>query len=195
MGRQLPASSNPSICIYLHLCIFDTQDSTDRIRSRLRVQTSIIEHGQRQSGDQNMRHVAADAAGRVRGRGRGNPDVLRRERDRRIRQERVREEGACGVVVAPACWFDRSILYATHTQLALFLSLSHSHTFSLSLSLSLSLSPLSLSLSIYLLHTQQYKGLWHCFVGRNFGAFVTHEQDKFSYFYIGQIGFLLFSTV
>jgi hypothetical protein len=77
----------------------------------------------------------------------------------------------------------------THNSLSFY----HSHT--RTLSLSLSLSPLSLSLSIYLLHTQQYKGLWHCFVGRNFGAFVTHEQDKFSYFYIGQIGFLLFSTV
>jgi len=42
---------------------------------------------------------------------------------------------------------------------------------------------------------KKYRGLWHCFVGRNFGAFVTHEDGKFSYFYIGQIGFLIFGTV
>ena len=41
----------------------------------------------------------------------------------------------------------------------------------------------------------QYRGLWHCFVGRNFGSFVTHEDGKFCYFYIGQTGFLLFGTV
>lgn len=41
----------------------------------------------------------------------------------------------------------------------------------------------------------QYGGLWHCFVGRNFGAFVTHEEKKIIYFYIQQTGFLLFGTV
>lgn len=25
---------------------------------------------------------------------------------------------------------------------------------------------------------EKYGGLWHCFVGRNFGAFVTHEEKK-----------------
>jgi dynein light chain LC8-type len=38
---------------------------------------------------------------------------------------------------------------------------------------------------------EQYGGLWHCFVGRNFGAFVTHEENKIIYFYIQQTGFLL----
>ena len=42
---------------------------------------------------------------------------------------------------------------------------------------------------------EQYGGLWHCFVGRNFGAFVTHEENKIIYFYIQQTGFLLFGTV
>ena len=31
----------------------------------------------------------------------------------------------------------------------------------------------------------KYKGVWHCIVGRNFGGFVTHEQKKYIYFYIG----------
>ena len=39
-----------------------------------------------------------------------------------------------------------------------------------------------------------YQGVWHCIVGRNFGGFVTHEQKKYIYFYIGQKGFLLWST-
>ena len=42
---------------------------------------------------------------------------------------------------------------------------------------------------------EKYGGLWHCFVGRNFGAFVTHEEKKIIYFYIQQTGFLLFGTV
>lgn len=35
---------------------------------------------------------------------------------------------------------------------------------------------------------------WHVFVGRNFGSFVTHETDNYIYFYIGQMGFLLFKS-
>ncbi|CAM9380246.1 unnamed protein product, partial [Sphacelaria rigidula] len=35
---------------------------------------------------------------------------------------------------------------------------------------------------------------WHCFVGRNFGCYVTHEHTKFIYLYIGQLGVCLFST-
>lgn len=41
---------------------------------------------------------------------------------------------------------------------------------------------------------QQYPSTWHCFVGRNFGCFVTHEASKFIYFYIGQTGICLFAT-
>ena len=32
---------------------------------------------------------------------------------------------------------------------------------------------------------KQFKGNWHCIIGRNFGGFVTHEQKKYIYFYIG----------
>jgi len=39
-----------------------------------------------------------------------------------------------------------------------------------------------------------YPTVWHCFVGRNFGCFVTHEASKFIYFYIGQMGVCLFAT-
>ena len=35
---------------------------------------------------------------------------------------------------------------------------------------------------------------WHVFVGRNFGCYVTHEESKFVYFYIGQVGICIFST-
>lgn len=35
---------------------------------------------------------------------------------------------------------------------------------------------------------------WNCFVGRNFGSFVTHEQNNYIYFYIGQMGVLLFKV-
>ena len=41
---------------------------------------------------------------------------------------------------------------------------------------------------------QKYKSVWHCIVGRNFGGFVTHEQGRYIYFYIGQKGFVIFST-
>ncbi|KAJ0409773.1 hypothetical protein ATCC90586_001086 [Pythium insidiosum] len=35
---------------------------------------------------------------------------------------------------------------------------------------------------------QKYHGmLWHCCVGRNVACYVTHEQSKFLYFYVGQM--------
>jgi len=40
----------------------------------------------------------------------------------------------------------------------------------------------------------QFPSTWHCFVGRNFGSFVTHESSRFIYFYIGQMGICLFAT-
>lgn len=41
----------------------------------------------------------------------------------------------------------------------------------------------------------KYHGLlWHCAVGRNFACFVTHEQSKFLYFYIGQMAVVLYAT-
>ena len=41
---------------------------------------------------------------------------------------------------------------------------------------------------------KKYKGIWHCITGRNFGGYVTHETGKYIYFYIGQKGFLIWST-
>ena len=40
----------------------------------------------------------------------------------------------------------------------------------------------------------QYNGVWHCFVGRNFGAYMTHEAGHHVYFYVGQMAVLLFKT-
>ena len=41
---------------------------------------------------------------------------------------------------------------------------------------------------------ERYPGFWHCAVGRNFGAFVTHEAKHYIYFYIGQMAFLLYKS-
>ena len=35
---------------------------------------------------------------------------------------------------------------------------------------------------------------WHCFVGRKFSCFVTYEDGKFIYFYIGQTGVVVFAS-
>ncbi|OQS01714.1 hypothetical protein ACHHYP_00325 [Achlya hypogyna] len=35
-------------------------------------------------------------------------------------------------------------------------------------------------------------GSWHVIVGKSFGSFVTHEVKKMVYFFLGQIGFLIF---
>ena len=42
--------------------------------------------------------------------------------------------------------------------------------------------------------TKYHGMLWHCAVGRNFACFVTHEQSKFLYFYIGQMAVVLYAT-
>lgn len=41
---------------------------------------------------------------------------------------------------------------------------------------------------------RKYSATWHCFVGRNFGSFVHHQTGHYIYFYIGQMGFLLFKS-
>ena len=40
----------------------------------------------------------------------------------------------------------------------------------------------------------QYNGVWHCMVGSNFGAYMTHEKGHNVYFYVGQQAVLLFKT-
>ena len=40
----------------------------------------------------------------------------------------------------------------------------------------------------------KYPGTWHVIVGRNFGAFVTHETKHYTYFYIGQMAFLVYKS-
>ncbi len=34
---------------------------------------------------------------------------------------------------------------------------------------------------------------WQVLVGRNFGSFVTYEDKHYVYFYIGQMGFVIFA--
>ncbi len=36
--------------------------------------------------------------------------------------------------------------------------------------------------------------IWHCFVGRNYGSFVTHEKQRFIYIYMGNQAVLLFKS-
>ncbi len=40
----------------------------------------------------------------------------------------------------------------------------------------------------------KYKPTWHCLVGRNFASYVTHEKASCCYFYIGQMGVMLWKT-
>ena len=35
---------------------------------------------------------------------------------------------------------------------------------------------------------------WHVIVGRNFGGCLTYKEKVMTYFYVGQIGFLIFAT-
>ena len=35
---------------------------------------------------------------------------------------------------------------------------------------------------------------WHVIVGRNFGGCITYKERIMTYFYVGQIGFLVFAT-
>mmetsp|Transcript_35024 Transcript_35024/g.52712 ORF Transcript_35024/g.52712 Transcript_35024/m.52712 type:complete len:90 (+) Transcript_35024:29-298(+) len=41
---------------------------------------------------------------------------------------------------------------------------------------------------------KKHNPTWHVLVGRNFGSYVTHETKHFIYFYMGQVGFLLFKS-
>jgi len=41
---------------------------------------------------------------------------------------------------------------------------------------------------------RKFTPTWHCFVGRVFGSYVTHETSNYIYFYLGQIGFLIFKS-
>mmetsp|Transcript_132509 Transcript_132509/g.283205 ORF Transcript_132509/g.283205 Transcript_132509/m.283205 type:complete len:88 (-) Transcript_132509:383-646(-) len=39
-----------------------------------------------------------------------------------------------------------------------------------------------------------YGPTWHCLVGRHFSSYVTHEKNCYAYFYVGQMGVMLFKT-
>lgn len=39
---------------------------------------------------------------------------------------------------------------------------------------------------------RQFHGAWHVFVGKHFGAWITHEAQKLVYFHIGQAAFLIY---
>mmetsp|Transcript_40305 Transcript_40305/g.101237 ORF Transcript_40305/g.101237 Transcript_40305/m.101237 type:complete len:88 (-) Transcript_40305:119-382(-) len=41
---------------------------------------------------------------------------------------------------------------------------------------------------------EAYGATWHCLVGRHFSSYVTHEKGCYAYFYVGQMGVLLFKT-
>lgn len=35
---------------------------------------------------------------------------------------------------------------------------------------------------------------WHCIIGKNFGSYVTHESQRFIYFYYGDKAVMLFKA-
>ena len=39
---------------------------------------------------------------------------------------------------------------------------------------------------------KKYGPTWHCFVGSDFRAFVTHESKHFIFFYVGKIAICLY---
>ena len=39
-----------------------------------------------------------------------------------------------------------------------------------------------------------YGPTWHCIVGRHFGSFLTHEKNCYAYFYVGQMGVMVWKT-
>mmetsp|Transcript_21026 Transcript_21026/g.59700 ORF Transcript_21026/g.59700 Transcript_21026/m.59700 type:complete len:88 (+) Transcript_21026:60-323(+) len=39
-----------------------------------------------------------------------------------------------------------------------------------------------------------YGATWHCLVGRHFASYVTHEKSCYAYYYVGQMGVLVFKT-
>lgn len=39
-----------------------------------------------------------------------------------------------------------------------------------------------------------YKRTWHCIVGKDFGSYVSHERNRFIYFYVGKTAILLFKS-
>ena len=41
---------------------------------------------------------------------------------------------------------------------------------------------------------KKHNPTWHCIVGKNFGSYITHENKRFIYFYIGQLAVLLFKS-
>ncbi|WLF77389.1 Dynein light chain [Lodderomyces elongisporus] len=41
---------------------------------------------------------------------------------------------------------------------------------------------------------QTFGPTWHVVVGKSFGSYVTHEQGYFTYFYIGEMAFLIFKS-
>lgn len=41
---------------------------------------------------------------------------------------------------------------------------------------------------------REYGTTWHCIVGRSFGSFVTHQNQSFIFFYVGEFAFMLFKT-
>ncbi|CEM08046.1 unnamed protein product [Vitrella brassicaformis CCMP3155] len=41
---------------------------------------------------------------------------------------------------------------------------------------------------------ENYEKTWHVVVGRNFSTYVTHEQQMYAYFYLGQMGVCIWKT-
>lgn len=49
-----------------------------------------------------------------------------------------------------------------------------------------------ISKSIKAFFDEKYGPTWHCFVGSDFRAFVTHESKHFIFFYVGKVAICLY---
>ena len=43
-------------------------------------------------------------------------------------------------------------------------------------------------------HDKKWGGSWHCVIGKAFGSFVTHETQRFMYFYLGDKAVLIYKA-
>jgi dynein light chain LC8-type len=41
----------------------------------------------------------------------------------------------------------------------------------------------------------KYGAVWHVIVGHSFGSYVSHDDTSFVYFFIGDVGFLVWKTI
>ncbi|KAF8572209.1 hypothetical protein P879_03041 [Paragonimus westermani] len=41
---------------------------------------------------------------------------------------------------------------------------------------------------------KRHGGVWHCIIGKHFGCYISHENDRIVQFFVGEYGVLLYKT-